>query len=310
MTFSATEQFANKSVYTWQVGKALRDSEHFSTRLSVEPYDDDLPFPEYFKQFIQQADVAKIDSLLIGCWGEAYEENSSLAIKLLIEHQAALPNLKNLFIGDMQLEESEVSWIQQSDISPIYQAFPELEVLKVRGSEGLSLGTIEHNKLQRLILETGGMCKSLLESVRLANLPELTHLELWLGEDDYGCTVDTQDIKVFLDSLQTQFPKLHYFGLCNYYLSDELAQCIAENGIPSKITTLDLSKGNLSDQGAQALLECNQLSSLSTLDLHHHYLSQAMMDQVSSLAATVDVSEQNEEDKDDDEIYRYIFVSE
>ena len=41
-----------------------------------------------------------------------------------------LPALEALFLGDITFEQQEISWIQQSDISPLFLAFPRLRVLR------------------------------------------------------------------------------------------------------------------------------------------------------------------------------------
>lgn len=312
MSFSDTEQFSGKKVVQWQVGKPLPDPATNAVKLAINPYDDDPAFPDYFAKFIELSGLEAIESLLIGSWGEAYEEKSSLAVNLLVENKQLFPNLTSLFIGDLALEEAEVSWIQQSDISSIYTAFPKLETLKLRGGEGLSLGNLSHNRLQRLIIETGGLDASILEQSRLAQLPELTHLELWLGDENYGCNLGESDIRAFLDGLAEQFPKLRYLGLRNYYLSDQLAAILADVGAPQNLETLDLSLGNLSDEGAAALLGSDKFSHLKLLDLHHHYLSDEMMAKVAAakLAPKVNLEDQEDADVYDNEVYRYIFVSE
>lgn len=314
MTFSATQSFAAKPIVTWEVGQPVADPAQSVTRLSVNPYDDDLAFDAYFATFMEAATehLPHMDSLVIGVWGESYEVNSSLPIGLLCQQSERFPALRSLFIGDMSLEECEVSWIQQSDISPLYSAFPKLEYLKVRGGEHLSLGTVLHNRLQKLVIESGGMDSEVLEQAHLANIPELTHLELWLGDENYGCTIGPDDIAAFLNGLGHQFPKLTYLGLRNYYLSDDLAATIAKTELPASLITLDLSNGNLSDAGAEALLASDKLSQLTTLDLHYHFMSDEMMAKLRAAdnLPTLNLDDQNEAEVYDDKVYRYIFVSE
>ena len=312
MSFSDTEQFSGKKVSIWEAGKPLPDPANNAIKLAINPYDDDPAFPDYFSEFIKLPGLDKIDSVLIGSWGEAYEEKSSLAVNLLVEHKALFPSVTSLFIGDLALEEAEVSWIQQSDISSVYAAFPKLEVLKIRGGEGLSLGELKHDTIHTLVIETGGLDKDILKQVHLAKLPELTHLELWLGDDNYGCNIGNDELRALLDGLADQFPKLSYLGLRNYHLSDNLAELVAEVGVPQMIKTLDISLGNLSDKGAKALVASGKLTHLETLDLHHHYLSDEMMATVAAakIAANVNLDEQEQADEYDGELERYIFVSE
>lgn len=312
MTFSTTERFANKPVTQWTLSETLPDTANTSVKLAIDPYNDDTQFTEYFQKFMSLRGLDSVDSLVLGSWGEAYEESSALAIKLLVQNSASFPALTSLFIGDLSAEEAEVSWIQQSDISSIYQAFPKLEVLKIRGSEGLSLGTLSHPRINTLIIESGGLSKNVLEQTHLSNLPELTHLELWLGDNNYGCDITADELRAFFNGLSDRFPKLRYLGLRNYYLSDDLAEVVGELGAPINISTLDLSNGNLSNKGAEALLKSKGLLHLKLLDLHHHYLSDDMMTKVSTTkpAEAVNLDDQNIADEYDGEIYRYIFVSE
>jgi len=306
MSFSATEEFSNKKVKQWVVGSKLPNSAQYAIKLSINPYDGDPEYKDYFEQFLKLPDLDKISTLIIGCWGEAYDANSEEAVNLLVANKDKFKSLMALFIGDMALEEAEVSWIQQSNISPIYQAFPCLKYLKVRGGEGLSLGNLSHDRLRTLTIETGGLNKEVLEQARLANL------ELWLGDDNYGCDINSDDLKAFFAGLSEQFPKLSYLGLRNYHLTDELAAVVSEANLPSSLITLDLSLGVLTDKGAQALLSSDKLATLEKLDLHHHYLSTPVMKQLaeSEVAQTIILDEQEEAEEYDGETYRYIFVSE
>ncbi|MFN8512832.1 MAG: hypothetical protein U0841_09645 [Chloroflexia bacterium] len=68
-----------------------------------------------------------------------------------------MPRLTALFFGDIIVEESEISWIEQTDVSPLLAAFPQLEIFGVRGGNGLSFGQLRHDVLQTLIVETGGL---------------------------------------------------------------------------------------------------------------------------------------------------------
>ena len=56
-----------------------------------------------------------------------------------MEHKEKFQNIKSLFVGDMEMEECEVSWIEQADYSKIWEALPKLEKLTIKGSTGLKL---------------------------------------------------------------------------------------------------------------------------------------------------------------------------
>jgi hypothetical protein len=97
-----------------------------------------------------------------------------------------LPNLTAIFLGDIIIEENEISWINQSDVSPLFTAYPALEHFRVRGGNGLIVGSIRHERLKSLIIESGGLPAQVVRDVAAATLPALEHLELWLGTEEYG----------------------------------------------------------------------------------------------------------------------------
>src|SRR4051812_18647365 len=106
------------------------------------------------------------------------------------------------------MEESEISWITQTNVGALFQAFPMLREFVVRGGSSLALGTIRHHALQRLTVQAGGIDVSVVRDILGSSLPALTHLELWLGEENYGATCTIDDLKPLLSG--TLFPKLKY----------------------------------------------------------------------------------------------------
>ncbi len=276
-------------------------------------YDNEIKVPYMLKAFLNNPRAAKVPALIIGNW---YDDNElsfgtgpKLLLQQLIDKRDKLPNLKALFVGEMTSEECEISWIVQTDYAPLRNAFPQLEQLRVRGSEGLAFSQLKHNSLKTLILESGGLPSTIIQSIANAQLPALEHLELWLGIDDYGFDGNLETLKPLLEV--GRFPKLRYLGLRDSEIADEIAIEIANAPILNQLETLDLSLGTMSDKGAQALLNSDGINTLAKLDLHHHYLSTDMMEKLEALDIEVDVSEQEEEDEDDDgETYRYVAVSE
>jgi hypothetical protein len=162
-----------------------------------------------------------------------------------------MPALRALFLGDIIVEENEISWIVQSDVSPLLDAFPALEELRVRGGQGLTLGAPRHARLRSLAIETGGLDAGLVRSLAAADLPELEHLELWLGTTDYGGTVTVADLEPILSG--RLFPKLRYLGLRDSEIADEVAAALASAPILERVRVLDLSLGTLGDAGAAAV---------------------------------------------------------
>jgi hypothetical protein len=266
-------------------------------------------FQYLFNNFSEDPKSGQVHELIIGEWGGGCEgADSSDVINEFVKAKSKLINLKALFIGDIICEECEVSWIKHDDISALWKAYPSLEYFRIRGSDGLSLGNLRLSKLKTLIIETGGLPKNVLDQVCHADLPKLEHLELWLGEENYGWSGTVDQLKPLIDG--STFPHLKYLGIRNSKVQDEVADLISKSIIPANLEILDLSMGTLSDKGAAALLNYGRVNQLKLLDLHHHYLSVQMQDKLKKLKCEVNLSDPQDEDNDDGEVYRYIAVSE
>jgi hypothetical protein len=244
-------------------------------------------------------------------WNPAFSDSTGAeeVVQALVTARKHLPQVKAIFLGDIIYEECEVSWIEQGDVSPLFNAFPELEILEIRGSNGLSLGTLQNaSHLKKLVLQSGGLPARVVREVIGANLPELEILSLFFGSPNYGGNATVEDLAPLLAG--ERFPKLKHLGLCNSEFADEIAQAVAQAPIMKRIDVLDLSLGTLTDEGAQALLDSPLVSKLKQLDLHYHYCSEAMMERLQALPIEVDVSDHQQPDVYDGEESRYCAVSE
>jgi hypothetical protein len=240
--------------------------------------------------------------------GDDASLESKDAIQALVDARTKLPGLRGVFLGDIISEENEISWINQSDISPLLTAYPQLEHLAVRGGTGLVLGKLSHARLKSLVIQTGGLPRTVLVDLAQAHLPALEHLELWLGTDNYGWDGTVADLQPLLD--RGRFPALRRLGLCNSEVQDDVAATIAGAPIVEQLEILDLSLGNLTDAGAEPLLGNPALAKLKKLDLHHHYLSEEMEARLRAAFPNVDVSDRQEPDEYGEDVYRNIAVSE
>lgn len=273
--------------------------------LEYEEHEEGKTITDVFNEFLKEPSSKDLNYLSIGFWGEPNEDGPDEAIKVLIENKDKLPKLHGIFIGDMESEECEISWLIQSDLSTILTAFPELLELKIRGSSNLRLQNLKHNKLKRLIIECGGLGKDVINDIINGKLPSLEYLELYLGVEDYGFDGKLEDLKPLMK--KGLFPNLKYLGLKNSEISDEIAMEVAKSDILDQIQTLDLSLGTLTDKGAQALVESSKLKNLKFLDLNYHFMSDAMMEKIEGIGIKVDVSDQQDDEGED---YRYPSVTE
>jgi hypothetical protein len=226
-------------------------------------------------------------------------------VQALVASRDQLPNLQAIFFGDISSDESEISWIETTDLSPLLTAYPGLQFLRVRGVIGLSLGGLNHPNLRHLGIESGGLPLSVMTEILHSHLPKLEHLELWLGDDFYGFDFGLEELLPLFQG--DDFPSLTYLGLRDSVITDEIAQAIAHAPILDQLDELDLSMGTLGDEGAAALLASDKVRELKRLNLSHHYCSKAMMNQLKTLTVEVDLSSWAYEAPKDD---RYVAVSE
>lgn len=299
------ESFAGKPVVDFQDGGELSDPQTTIPRLRID-YESSTSVVDLLTQLLQSGQADQLTGLVIGAWfGEESDADSSAIVETLVAAADRLPRLRALFFGDVISEENEISWIQQSNVSGLWDAFPRLEIVCVRGTNGLSLGKLRHNHLRQLTIESGGLPREILGEIAAASLPVLEHLELYLGDSGYGWDGTTNDLAPILSG--TLFPSLKYLGLRNSEIADEVAKAVAQSPLLERLEVLDLSKGTLGDEGALALLAAPALKRLKKLDLHHHYLSDKIEQQLRGLGIDVDL-EDGEGPADADE--RYVSVSE
>ena len=305
-------RFAGFPVKDYRPGQPLKNPARVIYRLSLN-YDegeDGGHLTERVAEFLGQPGVGEAPGLVIGAWEEMYDVNSSGLVEALVAGRGQLASLKALFLGDILGEESEISWINQSDMSPLFEAYPGLEHFRVRGGNGLSLGQLRHERLRSLVIETGGLRAAVVREVAAAELPALEHLELWLGEENYGGDSTVEDLRPILSG--RRFPRLRYLGLRDSPRADEIAAAVAGAPVLERVRVLDLSLGNLGDKGAQALLASPAVAALEKLDIHHHYVSKEMVKKLQALGIEVDAGEGQTAyvSEHDGEEYRYIAVSE
>ena len=298
---------AGKPVVDWAPDKL--DPSHTTYRISLSYEDEGAQWTDRFASFLDAVPNERITGLVVGAWEEMFEDGASATIvEALVVARHRLPNLRTLFFGDIISEECEISWIRQTDISPLFDAYPKLEYFCVRGAEGLQLGALHHQNLKSLIIQSGGLDAAITRATIKADLPALEHLELWLGTPEYGGDTAIADLEPLLAG--TRFPRLRYLGLRDSEIADQIAVAIVQAPILERIRVLDLSLGTLSDEGATALLASPLIARLEKLDIHHHFCSNGIIAQFQQLGIEVDISEQEEPDEHGGEVWRYVSVSE
>lgn len=242
-------------------------------------------------EIMESEQFSGLGELVIGNWGSAYEDGCQEIIDGIVENAERFSHIQKLFIGNMDYEECEVSWILQGDYSRIWGAMPQLRELTIKGSQDLTLGEICHEEPRSLTIICGGLPKEVIESIQKAKLPKLEKLLLFIGSDNYGFDGDANTIRELLE--QADFPALTYLGITNSEIQDEVTEAVLGSKFMGQISTLDLSNGTLTDKGGALLLEkIPAWPNIRKLDLHYNYLSDEMAERLKALPAEVDVSEQ------------------
>ncbi|WP_144119210.1 STM4015 family protein [Catellatospora sichuanensis] len=298
--------FAGRPVaeYPADLGKASRAGTAW--RLEDPDYDDTGEFLVRLEALAAEDWADQVGALVIGNWGGAYD--SAPPIGRIVAALPRFPRLRALFLGEITYEECEISWIQHTDITPLLEALPQLEVLTVRGATDLSLKPVRHMSLRELTIESGGLPADVVRAVGECDLPALTHLELWLGTDNYGGDADVADLAPILSG--ARLPALTSLALRDAEIADLVAVALAGAPVVARLQALDLSLGMLGDDGAAALLAGQPLTHLRKLDLHHHFIGPAVIERLTAelgaAGVELDVSGADARHRND----RYIAVSE
>lgn len=286
--------FAGLPIVAWNsVENAPVDPAAVAWRLEVEFEAPEEDLKAAFASMLKRTGEGGPVALVLGDWGDSYE--SPFPFELLIDNAHRMSRLRSLFIGEMVYEQCEISWIHQDDITGLLEAFPRLERLWVRGAEGLAFTARRFESLRELVIQSGGLGADVIQAIGASDFPELTHLELWLGVENYGGNARAEDLTPILSG--QRLPSLTSLGLRNAEIADEVAAAVASAPVVARLSELDLSMGVLGDLGGEALLTGQPLTHLKTLNLSHHFmtdeLAQRLVDELPGVA--VDVSDKQQE---------------
>ncbi|MGC5038620.1 STM4015 family protein [Streptomyces sp. DT190] len=292
----------------------LPEADSVAWRITSDVYDSDEAWTKAFARFRAAVDTTRVRALIVGAWQEAYDTDPSDVIEALVAARDAFPALRALFVGDMVMEECEISWINQTDVTPLLHAFPDLEELGVRGGTGLRFPALSHSGLRKLTMESGGLPAEVVRGVAHSDLPALEVLDLWLGTPDYGGDSEAADLEPILSG--ARLPRLRHLALRNSEMQDAVAAAVASAPVVARLEVLDLSMGVLTDDGAAALLAGQPLTHLKELDLHHHYISEPLLERLrqtlepAGVAVDLDRDDADEDQDGDGTVWRYVAVGE
>jgi uncharacterized protein (TIGR02996 family) len=190
-----------------------------------------------------------------------------------ISKSGTLPSVRELFVGDFEFpDDTEISWTDGADVEPALLVLPNLRSLHVRGG-GIDFGkALEHEKLETLLVETGGLPGNAVKAIGKCKLPNLTKMEVWFGREEYGAGGNIKQLAPLFEGKGV--PKLRHLGLMNSEFEDEIAIALAKSPLLAQLEVVDLSMGTLKDSGGQAILKAiDRFKHLTKLVLDHNFLS-------------------------------------
>ena len=276
-----------------------------------EDYEDGKTAETMVGEILADPEFQNIDKLIIGDWGGAYEDSCQAVLDAIADNADKFSHITSLFVGDMDYEECEISWIIQGDYSRIWEAMPQLKEITVKGSTDLKLGKIKHSNLESLTIICGGLGSDVIKEIEEAELPELKKLLVYIGSENYGFDGDADTVRSLLAN--SDFPELEYLGIADSEIQDELTAVVLDCKYIDSITTLDLSCGTITDKGGELLLKkLPELKNLKKLDLSYNYLSDEMKEKLTAAAPAVemDLYDSQEADEWDGELWYNAMVTE
>ena len=276
-----------------------------------EDYEDGKTAETMVGEILADPEFQNIDKLIIGDWGGAYEDSCQAVLDAIADNADKFSHITSLFVGDMDYEECEISWIIQGDYSRVWEAMPQLKEITVKGSTDLKLGKIKHSNLESLTIICGGLGSDVIKEIEEAELPELKKLLVYIGSENYGFDGDADTVRSLLAN--SDFPELEYLGIADSEIQDELTAVVLDCKYIDSITTLDLSCGTITDKGGELLLKkLPELKNLKKLDLSYNYLSDEMKEKLTAAAPAVemDLSDSQEADEWDGELWYNAMVTE
>lgn len=270
---------------------------------SDDVWDDEKNVNDLILKIKKDKKIATYKHITIGMWGEGYEDSCQPILDYFAENKDIFANLETLFIGDMDYEECELSWIEQGDYTEIFKTLTNLKKIKIKGSNGLKLSPINHEHLEHLEIICGGLPKNIFSELSKSNLPNLKTLVLYMGIENYGFDGSIDDIKLILK--KELFPSLENLELVNSDIENEIVQEVIACNLLSQLKTVSFSYGGLSDIGGETLLNnIDALNHLNKINIDYHYLSEDMTNKLKKVFSNIKIiNPQKPYDEDDDYFY-------
>ena len=187
-------------------------------------------------KILKDKKLPSLKQITIGCWGYDGEDSSVIADGI-VENKEKFAHLEGLFWGDMDSEEQEISWIEQVDLSPVLDAMPLLNNLKIKGTNNLSIGKKPRPNLKSLEIISGGLPDAEEQNVVVEMflesdiLPQLETMDISAG------VLTDEGARLLLDHVD-KIKHLKFINMKYNYLSDEMKKEL-QKSLPMKIDVSD-----------------------------------------------------------------------
>lgn len=268
-------------------------------KLSYDDFDNGKSQEDLLNKIINDKKLPDIKQLTIGCWDFESGDCQEL-VDGMIANKEKFAHIEGLFWGDIDQEESEVSWIEQTELSPLLDIMPNLKELKIKGTNSLGIGQKPRPSITSLEIISGGLPSSVVEDILKSDFSNLEKLVLYVGVDDYGYDGLIDQFKPFFS--KEKYPKLTYLGIVNALEEDTIVEYFLESDILPQLETMDISAGVLTDKGGQLLLDnVDKIKHLKFINMEYNYLTEEMQKKLSKLPVKVNVSDAQDIDEDYDE---------
>lgn len=273
--------------------------------LSYEEFENEV---RLLDKILADEHLSEHKQITIGCWDYECEDCVDL-VEGIIKNKEKFAQVESLFWGDIDQEEQEVSWIEQTNLAPLLDIMPKLKDLKIKGTNSLRLGQTARPELRSLEIISGGLPSVVVEDILASDLPNLEKLVLYVGVGNYGFD---GDIEIFRSLFSKErFPKLTYMGIINSEEEDRIVEMFLDSDILPQLETMDISAGVLTDKGAQLLLDnMDKIAHLKFINMRYNYLSGKMKEQLEKLPVKIDMSETEEAYEYDGEVWYSPLITE
>ena len=265
-----------------------------------EVWDDGKDINDLILKIKKDEKLQQYKHISVGMWGEGDEIGCQPLLDFIVENKNDLIHLESLFIGDIDPEECEISWIVQANYTDIFKSLINLKKIKIKGSNNLVLSSINHENLEHLEIICGGLPKSIFSELSQSTLPNLKTLVLYMGIEDYGFDGTIEDIKTILK--KDLFPSLENLELVNSVIENKIVQEVINSDILPQLVNISFSYGSLTDEGGEIIASnVEALNHLNQIEIDYHYLSEEMSKKLKKLLPNININNSEYDDAEFDD---------